>query len=90
MDSASFLLIPSRALQTWQIRLDWRATSLIFCSSQKPISRSRWVTSWEAESRLMQTTVPSAMWLSGQTFGPAHSPSRIVYDGFAFFNVRLD
>src|SRR5256885_8527441 len=80
IESASFLLMPSRALHTWQIRLDWRATSLIFWSSQKPISRNRCVTSLEAESRLMHTTVPSATWLSGQTFGPAHSPSRIVYD----------
>ena len=44
--------MPRRALQTWQMRLLWRLRSLIFCSSQKPISRRRWVTSGEADKLL--------------------------------------
>src|SRR5204863_1063301 len=69
------------------MRLDCRATSLIFCSSHSPISRNRCVTSFDAESFLMHTTVPASIWLRGQTFGPAHSPSKIVYVRSVFFNV---
>lgn len=64
--------MPSRALQTWQIRLVWRLRSLIFCSSQKPISRKRCVTSAGAESCLMRTSAPVRTLLSGHRKGWEH------------------
>src|SRR5205823_4226887 len=43
MVSANWLLMARRALQTRQIKLCWRLSSRIFCSSQRPNSRNRWV-----------------------------------------------
>ena len=64
----------------------------MFCSSQKPSSRKRCVTSGAVESCLIQTTVPASTRLNGQTFGPAHLPSKITYDCVRFFTeaeIRL-
>ena len=61
--------MPRRALQTRQIRLGWRLKSLICCSSQKPISRSRLVISGGASRRLMRTAAPATTRLSGQIEG---------------------
>jgi hypothetical protein len=58
---------------------------LIFCSSQKPNSRSRSIMSGEAASCLMHTTAPARTRLSGQTRGPAQWPSKITHEGFGFF-----
>ncbi len=66
MDSASFSLIPSRELQTWQIKWPLRLINLMRCSSQKPISRSRSDISADATSSVMETVVPARMWLKGQ------------------------
>jgi hypothetical protein len=85
MLSANRLLMPRRALQTWQMMLEWQLSSFTFWSSYKPISRRRVLTSGEAESCLMQTTLPALTRLSGQTSGPAHSPSKITYVGFRLF-----
>jgi len=67
--SASRWLMPMRAPETWQIRLAWRLRSLIFCSSQNPISRRRCVTSAGAESFLMRTSTPVPTLLSGHKKG---------------------
>lgn len=61
--------MPSRALHTWQIKLVCRLRSLIFCSSQNPISRNRWVTSGGAESCLMRTSTPVRILLKGHRNG---------------------
>ena len=37
IESASFSEMASRALQTWQMKLDCRVSSLIRCSSQNPV-----------------------------------------------------
>jgi len=78
MESASFWLIARRALQTWHMKLDWRANNLICCSSPNPNSRRREVISGEAESFLMQTVVPACTRLNGQTLTPAQRPSKIT------------
>src|SRR2546423_12813246 len=74
MASASWLLMPRRALHTWQMRLLCRLRSLICCSSQKPISRRRWEISGEAESCLMRTAVPATTRLNGQRNGSFVQP----------------
>jgi hypothetical protein len=76
IDSANFSLIPSRALQTLQMKLEFRARSLIFCCSKTPNSRSRSDISGLVMSCLMQTTDPASTWLNGQIEPPAHWPSR--------------
>ena len=60
---------PVRALHTWQIKLVWWTSSLMTCSSPKPISRKRLVTSGGAESSLMRTCIPVRTRLSGQVEG---------------------
>src|SRR3954464_14270388 len=75
MRSAKGALMPTRTLQTWQMTLACWLRSLIFCSSQKPISRRRCVTSLGAESCLIRTAVPARTLLSGQMKGWRHSDS---------------
>jgi len=87
IESANSSLIPSRALQTWQMRFEFRASNLICCSSQMPSSRNRAVTSGAAESCLMQTTVPASTRLNGQTPEPTHCPSKTTYCFRGFFTV---
>src|SRR5690606_38752047 len=70
---ANCTLIPRRTLQTWQMIFACCASNRIFCSSQNPISRSRWLTSGGAESCLMRTAVPARTSLSGQMNGWGHS-----------------
>ncbi len=73
--SANSGLIPKRTLQTWQIILVFCVSSLIFCSSQKPISRSRCVTSGGAVNCLIRTAVPARTLLNGQAIGLAQRPA---------------
>lgn len=56
--SARRALIPKRALQTWQIMVRSCVNNRIFCSSQKPSSRSRWLSSGEASNWRIRQRVP--------------------------------
>lgn len=76
MDLASFSLIPRRALQTWQMKLEFLETNRIFWSSKTPSSRNRSVTSGEVNSCLMQTIEPDCTCERGQTSGLGQWPSR--------------
>src|ERR1043165_1774033 len=78
MRSANFALIASFTLHTWQITFVCWLSNLIFCSSQKPISRNRCVTSGGAESSLMRTAVPARTWLNGHTNGWPHSAGALL------------
>jgi hypothetical protein len=92
IESASFALIPNRALHTWQIKLPSRLSSLTSCSSQNPISRNRFVTSTDADSFLMHTTVPASTRLNGHTKGWAHLPCLTTLpraDSFIATQLRL-
>jgi hypothetical protein len=88
MVSANCSLMPSRALQTWQIRLDCLLSNLTICFSPKPISRSRTRISGAPDKCLTQTTVPALTWLKGQTVVPAHSPSTTT-TGFRFSGLLI-
>ena len=61
IDSASFSEMPKRALQTWQMKLELRANSLIFCFSKTPNSRKRSDISGWVMSCLMQTVDPASI-----------------------------
>src|SRR5436853_855163 len=82
MASANSALRPRRTLQTWQMRLVCWLRSLIFCSSQKPISRRRWAISGEAESCLMRQAEPARSLLSGQTKAGSQPLAAFRDDGF--------
>src|SRR5689334_18281344 len=56
-----------RALQTWQMKLDWLVSSRIIWSSQRPSSRRRFCISGAAQSCLMRTATPALTRVSGQT-----------------------
>ena len=79
--SASCVLMPRRTLHTWQMIFACCESNRTFCSSQKPISRSRCLTSGGAESCLIRTEVPARTWLKGQTNGCGHS---------AFASTRIE
>src|ERR1043165_8258670 len=91
MASASSALSATRALQTWQITLGWRLSSLTCVSSRKPSSRSRSHTSGAVASCRTQTVVPASMRLNGHTTVPAHWPARILKcgDGFLFTGTKV-
>jgi hypothetical protein len=88
MASANFWEIPSRALQTWQMYDELELSSLIFCSSQKPNSRSRSLILGAAASSLMQTTAPALTPLKGHLFGRAQSSSKKTNSLAGFFTAR--
>src|SRR5947207_7346486 len=82
MASANSVLRPRRTLQTWQMRLVCWLRSLIFWSSQKPISRRRWAISGEAESCLIRQAAPTRSLLSGQMKGCSQPGAAFAEDGF--------
>src|SRR5439155_488299 len=82
MASANSALRPRRTLQTWQMRLVCWLRSLIFWSSQKPISRRRWAISGEAESCLIRQAAPTRSLLSGQMKGCSQPGAAFAEDGF--------
>src|SRR2546429_5905983 len=80
--SANSALRPRRTLQTWQMRLVCWLRSLIFCSSQRPISRRRWAISGEAESCLIRQAEPTRSLLRGQMKGCSQPGAAFTEDGF--------
>jgi hypothetical protein len=62
IDRANWAPIASRLWRTWQITCVWLESSRMVCSSPKPISRNRRVTSGESGSRLTRTEVPGRTW----------------------------
>src|SRR5438128_1059016 len=87
MDSASSALMPRRTLHTRQMRLVCWLRSLMRCSSQNPISRSRRAISGDAESCLIRQADPTRNLLNGQTKGLA-APSVELSGGDFRFTAR--
>jgi hypothetical protein len=90
MNSANRWLSPNRALQTWHKMLLFKLISLIFRSSPKPISRSRWFISGVAVNCLTTTTDPARARLKGQRSGArqvsgGHFPMR--HDSVTAFSL---